>query len=71
MGRVIYGNGNHDINEWTINLMDICPHERILEIGTGSGAALYRIAEMLEGGKACGIDASKAWSSRECGESVM
>jgi len=53
-------NGNHDINEWTINLMDVCPHERILEIGTGSGAALYRIAEMLEGGKACGIDASKS-----------
>lgn len=53
-------NGNHDINEWTINLMDVCPHERILEIGTGSGAALYQIAEMLESGKACGIDASKS-----------
>ncbi|MCY8437749.1 class I SAM-dependent methyltransferase [Bacillus haynesii] len=52
--------GNHDINEWTINLMDVCPHERILEIGTGSGAALYRIAELLGSGKACGIDASKS-----------
>ncbi|WP_307892116.1 class I SAM-dependent methyltransferase [Bacillus swezeyi] len=52
--------GNHDINEWTIHLLDVRPHERILEIGTGSGAALCRIAEQLESGKACGIDSSKS-----------
>ncbi|GIN66607.1 class I SAM-dependent methyltransferase [Bacillus sonorensis] len=52
--------GNHDINEWTIQLLDIQPYDRILEIGTGGGAALSRIAEKLESGRACGIDSSKS-----------
>ncbi|MFN2745145.1 MULTISPECIES: class I SAM-dependent methyltransferase [Bacillus] len=50
---------NHDINEWVIQLLDVRPHERILQIGTGSGAVLCRVAEKLESGTACGVDPAK------------
>lgn len=56
--------GNHDINEWSIQLLDVQPYDRILEIGTGGGGALSRIAEKLETGKACGIDSSKSMVKR-------
>lgn len=54
-----YMEKNHrNINEWTIQLLNIQENDRILEIGTGRGITLSKVAEKLDRGKVYGVDAS-------------
>jgi SAM-dependent methyltransferase len=46
-------------NLWTIELMDLKPTDRVLEIGFGPGFALEQVCRHLKGGKAIGLDRSK------------
>jgi SAM-dependent methyltransferase len=61
-GRVV-GRGmalvNRPINYWTVDLMDVQPHHRVLEVGFGSGVALRRTAAIVTRGLAAGIDYSE------------
>ncbi|APT48069.1 class I SAM-dependent methyltransferase [Bacillus safensis] len=50
---------HHNINEWTIQLLNIQENDRILEIGTGRGITLSKVAEKLDRGKVYGVDASR------------
>ncbi|MFJ5965389.1 MULTISPECIES: class I SAM-dependent methyltransferase [unclassified Bacillus (in: firmicutes)] len=50
---------HHDINQWTIQLLNIQENDRILEIGTGRGMTLSKVAEKLDRGKIYGVDASR------------
>ncbi|MCM3045362.1 methyltransferase domain-containing protein [Bacillus altitudinis] len=50
---------HHNINQWTIQLLNIQENDRILEIGTGRGMTLSKVAEKLDRGKVYGIDASR------------
>lgn len=43
---------------WALELLDIQPDDRILEIGCGHGVALSAIGDMLDQGKITGIDRS-------------
>ncbi|BBP91072.1 hypothetical protein BsIDN1_46900 [Bacillus safensis] len=46
MGCPLYGKKNHhNINEWTLQLLNIQENDRILEIGTGRGITLSKVAE--------------------------
>ena len=47
-------------NLWTIELMDLMPTDRVLEIGFGPGFALEQVCGHLSGGKAVGLDRSEA-----------
>ncbi len=49
---------NRERNLWTVNLLDIQPHHRVLEIGVGPGWALELCIEKLRSGQAVGIDHS-------------
>ncbi|OLP65458.1 putative methyltransferase YrhH [Bacillus pumilus] len=49
---------HHNINQWTIQLLNIQENDRILEIGTGRGMTLSKVAEHLDRGKVYGVDAS-------------
>ena len=43
---------------WAVDTLDIQPHERILEVGCGRGAALALICERLHDGRVIGVDRS-------------
>jgi ubiquinone/menaquinone biosynthesis C-methylase UbiE len=45
-------------NRWAVELLDIQPDDRVLELGCGPGVALAAIAERLVGGSAVGVDHS-------------
>ncbi|MFS0654768.1 class I SAM-dependent methyltransferase [Bacillus sp. 179-C3.3 HS] len=49
---------HHHVNQWTIQLLNIQENDRILEIGTGRGTTLSKVAENLDRGKVYGVDAS-------------
>ena len=45
--------------KWTVEVLDVQPNERILEIGCGNGAALAELSKTLVDGIAVGVDRSK------------
>ncbi len=51
---------NRRRNAWTIDLVDLQPGERVLEVGFGPGLALSRAAERVgSGGRVAGVDRSE------------
>jgi ubiquinone/menaquinone biosynthesis C-methylase UbiE len=49
---------NQERNRWTIDLLDLQPGDRVLEIGYGPGLALALAAERITSGEIAGIDHS-------------
>lgn len=49
---------NKSIINSTIELLQIEPHQQVLEIGFGGGTALSQIAARLQTGAVCGVDIS-------------
>ncbi|MGZ5477482.1 MAG: methyltransferase domain-containing protein, partial [Thermoanaerobaculia bacterium] len=50
---------NRQRNAWAVSLLDIQPHDRVLEIGFGPGLAIADIARRLTTGTAVGLDHSE------------
>ncbi len=50
-------------NRWTVNLLDIQPTDRVLEIGFGPGFAIQQVAKLAFQGFVAGVDFSKAMVS--------
>lgn len=50
---------NRQRNRWTVDLMDLAPSDRVLEIGHGPGFALALVCARLTDGEATGIDHSQ------------
>jgi ubiquinone/menaquinone biosynthesis C-methylase UbiE len=50
---------NQRRNAWTVQLLDIHPDDRVLEIGYGPGLAIHRAAELASHGRVLGIDHSQ------------
>jgi SAM-dependent methyltransferase len=46
--------------QWAVQLLDVSPDDRILEIGCGPGVAVSLVCEQLAGGKITAIDRSAA-----------
>lgn len=49
---------NRQRNAWTIELLDLKPHDRFLEVGFGPGIALAMAAKRITTGRIVGIDHS-------------
>ncbi len=49
---------NRERNRWTVDLLELQPNHRVLEIGHGPGLAIALMAEKAVGGKVVGIDHS-------------
>jgi SAM-dependent methyltransferase len=45
-------------NRWAVDLLDVQPEHRVMELGCGPGIALAAIADRLVGGVAVGVDHS-------------
>jgi len=55
---------NDHLGKMTIQLLEIRPSDRVLEIGFGGGGALDRMAKLLQDGRVCGIEISEAMLKR-------
>lgn len=51
---------NRERNLWTVSLLDIKPHDRVLEIGFGPGMAIEFVSRLSVHGFVAGIDHSEA-----------
>jgi ubiquinone/menaquinone biosynthesis C-methylase UbiE len=49
---------NHMRNRWAVGLLEVCPDERVLEIGFGPGIAIRELSRRATHGYVCGIDHS-------------
>jgi len=45
-------------NAWIISLLDVQPEDRVLEVGSGPGAAIQVLADLARNGTVVGIDSS-------------
>jgi ubiquinone/menaquinone biosynthesis C-methylase UbiE len=50
---------NRQRSEWVVSLLNVQPSDRVLEIGFGSGADIYRVAKLVPQGFVAGIDHSE------------
>jgi ubiquinone/menaquinone biosynthesis C-methylase UbiE len=55
---------NANMNKTTVQLLEIKPTDRVLEIGFGGGAALDEMAKLVESGLLAGVDVSDAMLKR-------
>jgi SAM-dependent methyltransferase len=58
-GRIMAARGSNRLrNRWTVDLMDLQPTHRVLELGYGPGLALAEVCTRLPGGAVVGLDHS-------------
>src|SRR5262245_38279780 len=50
---------NRRRNVWSVSLLDVQRHDRVLEIGFGPGIAVREISRIAVDGYVCGLDHSK------------
>jgi ubiquinone/menaquinone biosynthesis C-methylase UbiE len=50
---------NRRRNAWAVSLLDVEPHDRILEIGFGPGIAIRELGRLAVEGYVCGLDHSE------------
>jgi ubiquinone/menaquinone biosynthesis C-methylase UbiE len=50
---------NRQLNNWTIDLLDIKPIDRVLELGFGPGLGIRKVAAIATEGSVAGIDFSE------------
>jgi ubiquinone/menaquinone biosynthesis C-methylase UbiE len=50
---------NRPMNRWVIQLLDVQPHEKVLEIGFGPGVGIELLAAIVTTGVVAGVDASE------------
>jgi SAM-dependent methyltransferase len=50
---------NRERNIWAVGLLDVQPHEHVLEIGFGPGVAIEELARRVSGGLVVGVDHSE------------
>jgi SAM-dependent methyltransferase len=50
---------NRSRNAWAVSLLDVGPHDRVLEIGFGPGLAILQLSRIAREGYVCGIDHSE------------
>ena len=58
LGGLIMARTNRKIAARVIALLNVQPHDRVLEIGCGPGVGLQLLARMVSSGQVAGVDAS-------------
>lgn len=61
---VILALKNRERNAWTISLLNIQPHDHVLEIGFGPGQAIQEVTKLTPNGFVAGIDLSDVMVSQ-------
>ena len=57
--RIVFDQGNAFLNSFVSDLMAVQPDDRIIEIGSGTGKLIYKMAKEIENGFVEGVDFSK------------
>jgi len=60
LGGIIMARMNQQCASWVIDLLNIQPHERVLEVGFGPGVGIQLLARAASAGYIAGVDASEA-----------
>jgi ubiquinone/menaquinone biosynthesis C-methylase UbiE len=50
---------NADCGAWVIDLLEVTPNDRVLEVGFGPGVVIQRLAKLAAAGHVAGIDQSR------------
>ena len=58
LGGIIMARSNREVATQMVELLDVHPNDRVLEVGYGPGVAIQLIAAKLSSGKVAGIDCS-------------
>ncbi|HEX3037159.1 MAG TPA: class I SAM-dependent methyltransferase [Thermodesulfobacteriota bacterium] len=59
LGGIIMARMNRKFASWVINLLDIQPNDRVLEVGFGPGVGIQLLAKSASAGYVAGIDPSE------------
>ena len=49
---------NGPLDDWVVELLEIAPRDRVLEVGFGPGLAVEKVAARLDEGRVVGVDHS-------------
>ena len=60
LGGIIMARSNQQCAVWVIGLLDIQPHDRVLEVGFGPGVGIQLLARAASAGYVAGVDSSEA-----------
>jgi ubiquinone/menaquinone biosynthesis C-methylase UbiE len=60
LGGIIMARSNQPCAAWVIDLLDIQPHDSVLEVGFGPGVGLQLLARLASAGYVAGVDYSEA-----------
>jgi ubiquinone/menaquinone biosynthesis C-methylase UbiE len=62
-GEIVMGDllnqGNEKINHLAVEILDIQPTDRVLDIGFGGGVTIEKMVKLIDTGKICGVDFSE------------
>jgi ubiquinone/menaquinone biosynthesis C-methylase UbiE len=59
LGGIIMARTNQKCAAWVIDLLDIQPHDSVLEVGFGPGVGIQLLAKSASAGHVAGVDYSK------------
>jgi len=59
LGGAIMARMNDDCGTWVIDLLNVTPNDRVLEVGFGPGVVIQRLAKLGVAGHVAGIDLSQ------------
>src|SRR5262245_40626176 len=59
LGAIIMAHTNRSMAVRAIALLDVHPHDRVLEIGFGPGVGIELLASLLSSGRVAGVDDSE------------
>jgi ubiquinone/menaquinone biosynthesis C-methylase UbiE len=59
LGGIIMARMNRGIAAWAIDLLDVQPNDRVLEVGFGPGVGIQLLAQSVLSGHVAGIDPSE------------
>ena len=61
--RIVFDQGNAFLNNFVSDLMSVQTDDRIIEIGSGTGKLIYKMAQKMDKGVIEGVDFSSAMVS--------
>jgi len=71
LGGIIMARTNQKCAAWVIALLDIQPHDRVLEVGFGPGVGIQLLAKSASAGYVAGVDYSEAMVEQATARNVQ